>query len=297
MRKAYPDAFYTEIMLDAYPMWAQLEADSGASLLHECGLAYFGSRDSKNLRDVIAGLEALDVTHEVLDHEKARFLLPHIRLSSNEVAVFTPEAGWVNANAAVRAVARLAEDVGVRFKFSRVSSVELLEQGYDRVVLATGSWIRQFVGLDARITLQTFAYLDEVEAGGPVWIEDSADFPYGFPTEPEGRGIKVALHTLGPELDPDEPNRRPYLPHLTRLLEICRSRFGLEHATLSRAKGCLYTNTPDEGFRYGSLSEKTVWASACSGHGFKFGLWTGQLLANLAEGIEPSAKIRDAFRR
>nr|HMS55855.1 FAD-dependent oxidoreductase [Fimbriimonadaceae bacterium] len=254
-------------------------------------------RDSPNLRDLTEGLQKLKVPHEILDSEKARFLLPHLKLAKSEVAIFTPEAGWVDAGSTVGALLRLCDAAGVRHKEAKVSSVDLLEQAFDRVVLAVGSWIKQFVNLDVKVSLQTFAYLDDISAEGPVWIEDSLDNAYGFPTEPEGQGIKVALHSLGPEINPDETNRRPYLPHLTRLLDVCRTRFDLEHATLSRAKGCLYTNTHDEGFRYGELGPKTVWISACSGHGFKFGLWSGRLIANLAEGIEPSTKIRDAFRR
>ncbi|MEY4070236.1 MAG: hypothetical protein RL721_850, partial [Candidatus Eisenbacteria bacterium] len=47
---------------------------------------------------------------------------------------------------------------------------------------------------------------------------------------------------------------------------------------------CLYTNTPDERFVVGPLpgAPAVVVASACSGHGFKFGPLMGRILAGLA---------------
>src|SRR5580658_432416 len=52
VRRAYPDAFYTACMAEAYTMWRGLEASSGRHILTECGLLYFGHRDSENLRNV-----------------------------------------------------------------------------------------------------------------------------------------------------------------------------------------------------------------------------------------------------
>jgi glycine/D-amino acid oxidase-like deaminating enzyme len=42
VRRAYPDVFYTRCMAEAYPLWEDLQAESGEHLLTECGLAYFG---------------------------------------------------------------------------------------------------------------------------------------------------------------------------------------------------------------------------------------------------------------
>ncbi len=42
VRKAYPDAFYTHCMTQAYPLWAELERHADQRLLHEVGLLYFG---------------------------------------------------------------------------------------------------------------------------------------------------------------------------------------------------------------------------------------------------------------
>ena len=63
VRKAYPDPFYTEIMQEGYPMWAELQSESGREVLHECGLMYFGPADAQNVRTMIAGLTSLSVPY------------------------------------------------------------------------------------------------------------------------------------------------------------------------------------------------------------------------------------------
>src|SRR6185503_18757671 len=97
VRKAYPDPFYTEIMQEGYPMWAELQSESGREVLHECGLMYFGPADAQNVRTMIAGLKSLSVPFQVLDPRDAQRVFPALSLDDGEVGVYTPEAGWVQA--------------------------------------------------------------------------------------------------------------------------------------------------------------------------------------------------------
>ena len=45
IRYAYPDAHYTQLMGQAYPLWEQLEQAAGEELLVRCGGLTFGPRD------------------------------------------------------------------------------------------------------------------------------------------------------------------------------------------------------------------------------------------------------------
>ena len=47
---------------------------------------------------------------------------------------------------------------------------------------------------------------------------------------------------------------------------------------------CLYTRTANDDFKIAWIDDKTIVASPCSGHGFKFGPWIGKLMADLCEG-------------
>lgn len=295
VRKAYPDAFYTEIMLEGYPMWHELDASSTETILHECGLMYFGSADSPDLRSVVAGLQDLGVPHSVLEPEDAHGPFPTLALQAGEVGVFTAEAGWVNAERAVAHSIEMAQGFGAEVRRERVDALEELERSYDAVVLCAGAWNARFLDLPVTVTLQTFAYV-EAECPGPVWIEDGPLFLYGFPTEPGAKTVKIGVHETGPELDPDDPARTPNPEHIEHILAFARRRLGIEHPRIKEAVACLYTRTANEDFLLGRVSDKTVFASACSGHGFKFGPWVGRTLAQMVDGErEATAWPRLAF--
>jgi sarcosine oxidase len=105
----------------------------------------------------------------------------------------------------------------------------------------------------------------------PGWVDYDRAM-YGT-ADHDGLGVKAALDTDGPPLDPDaelvdtpttEPVVRAYL----------RDRFpALEHAPLNEARACRYESTPDSHFIAGPHPEHTnVWLlGGGSGHGFKHG--------------------------
>ena len=283
VRKAYPDPFYTEIMLEAYPLWDDLQERCSLPILHETGLLYYGMADSPNVISLVNGLADLGVEHTVEHGMPFRDLFKHFKFQPGEVAVFTPEAGWVHAANALRAIWTLGEAAGVQLRKERVEDISSLEREFDRVVICAGAWIRKFVDLPLKVSLQTFAYIEAVHEG-PVWIEDSEYNCYGFPSEPGEHSIKIGVHKLGAVTDPDNPSREPAAFDVEVICDLVRRRFGVAEPAVTSAHGCLYTSTPDEDFRIGSLSQQTVYISACSGHGFKFGPWLGTLAADLAEG-------------
>lgn len=289
VRKAYPDAFYTEIMLEGYPMWHELDASCTEPILHECGLMYFGSSESPDLRSVVSGLQDLGVPHSVHGPGDARGPFPTLALQTGEVGVFTADAGWVNAERAVAHSVAMAQGFGAELRHERVDSLEELERVHDAVVLCAGAWNARFLDLPVTVTLQTFAYV-EAECPGPVWIEDGPLFLYGFPSEPGAKTVKIGVHETGPSVDPDDPARTPNPAHLQHILAFAERRLRVANPRIGEAVACLYTRTENEDFLLGRVSDKTVFASACSGHGFKFGPWVGRTLAEFVDGQrDPSA--------
>ncbi|AIE84802.1 FAD-dependent oxidoreductase [Fimbriimonas ginsengisoli] len=281
VRRAYPDAFYTQCMAEAYPLWGDLERDSGQTLVNEVGLLYFGRRDAPRVVSMVDALQSLAVPHSVLNGVQAKELIPQVRMETNEVAVFTPEAGAVDAAAALRVSHDLARSYGVEFHSGEAADVAKLEREHDAVVLAPGAWIREYVpDLDVRVTLQTYGYV-QATIPGPVWIDDES-LTYGFPSDDLGQ--KVGAHLPGPEFDPNQTERIPTQSDLDQISSAVHRRFGVESLRVEHVATCLYTSTPDEDFRIGRLGSKTVFASACSGHGFKLGPWTGRILADIVEG-------------
>lgn len=276
IRKAYPDPFFTAIMAEAYPLWEDIENECSTRLRHEVGLLYFGSKNAPNMVEMEEGLRSLDIPYQI--YSPGDF--PAIKMQSGEIGLFTPEAGWVNATEAVKASLSLAAQDGTETRHEKVTDLERIQKDFDAVVIAAGSWTTDFVDTDVSVSVQTIAYLEGIHHEGPVWIEDGPNV-YGFPTEPQGQGIKVALHEVGPKLINRQDDRVPLIP--PQVTAFAQNRLGIESPVFSRAETCLYTNTPNEDFRWGKLSDNTFWVTACSGHGFKFGPWIGRKMADFVE--------------
>lgn len=288
VRKAYPDAFYTAIMQEGYPLWHELERDSGKKILRECGLLYFGSADAPNMKMVAGNVQGLGVAHELVDRSNCGHVFPDLILKQGEIGVFTPEAGWAHASLAIRTSLELAQSKGATIRQERVQDLEPLKKEFARVVLCQGPWIRMFVDLPVTVTLQSFGYVVG-EHHGPVWIEDGPYSMYGFPSEPWHPGIKVGVHYQDKEVDPDDLDRTPAPQAIEIIQDLAWRRFGHDRPRVADAKGCLYTNRSNEDFILGRLDEQVYYASPCTGHGFKFGPWIGKTMADFVEGKQDPA--------
>ncbi len=283
VRKAYPDPFYTSLMAEAYPLWRDLEALAETDLLHEVGLLYLGSDSSANLQSVDAGLSQVEEPHTIFHFQDVKAVSPQVSLGEHEIAIFTPRAGWVDAHQSVTVTRHVAERFGAKFHHSQPVERKWLEKNFDAFVVAPGAWILDWAPeLNVKVTLQTVAFLNAA-IEGPVWIEDSEKLAYGFPTHDPDLGAKVAFHAMGGPIDPSTQDRTPDPAQVSELGRVLERRFALPPLDPIRSYGCLYTNTPDEDFRLGTLGESGFYVSACSGHGFKFGPWIGQLMADFVE--------------
>lgn len=281
VRRAYPDPYFTSLMTEAYPLWNKLDELAGGGILHEVGLLYIGQHDSPNVQSMTQGLADQGVTFTVLDHQGEK--CPFIR-EPGEVGVHVKEGGWVHAAKAIKALNELAFAKGVTFSTSTFAPG--MEREYDYVVLTVGSWIKNWIPeLPVRVSKQTFSYVPAQYQKGPVWIMDGELGTYGFPPEPGTNLVKIGIHRRGPEIDPKEKGlREPEEADLEEIRSFVRLRLGIENPELVEPKTCLYTSTVDEDFKWGWLDRKTIFASPCSGHGFKFGPWVGERLADFVDG-------------
>jgi sarcosine oxidase len=119
----------------------------------------------------------------------------------------------------------------------------------------------------------------------PVWLIDTPDGGtfYGFPYDP-AVGLKVSRHHSGEPCDPDSVDRSLHPADVERIRAFSRRNMPAADGPLRTSTVCLYTNTPDFDFVidvHPSVSG-VAFASACSGHGFKFAPIVGEILADLA---------------
>lgn len=288
IRRAYADPHYAELMGEVFPLWEEFEEQLGEQLLCRCGLLIFGQSTDPWFRNARASLTATSTPFEAMGPIDVARRFGGFHLEPDEEALFEEGAGFLKADRVLRGAIEVAKANGATVYEGVVA--EPTEDGviegisYDALVVCAGAWIQRFVHLPAEVRLQHFAYFSVGDGLPPMaWVEARGDHFYGFPDY--GRGAKVGLHRYGLKVDPVDGPFSPEAGVIREIGEVARFRLGA-NPTPRESFTCLYTVLPGEDFRVGALPFKVpaFYASACSGHGFKFGVWIGRLMRDLVEG-------------
>ena len=297
----YEHPSYVPLLRRAWDLWRELERDTGEALLTQTGGLYLGSPDGELARGSLASARAHGLEHEVLDNAELARRYPVFNLDPGWIGVLDAQAGWLAPERCVETHLRQAEQFGATLRFAE--PVERWEQDAAGVrvtsgagtyrarhlVIAAGSWLPRLLPRLAphlwveRNVLFWFEPRGEHEAFArlPVYIvQDTDRMYYGFPYDPEN-GLKMAGLHFGDRVDPDTIDRAPSAADEERVRAWLRRRMPLGNGERRRAQVCMYTNSSDRHFiieREGPVT----YASACSGHGFKFASAVGEILADLA---------------
>ena len=300
------DPDYTASARRARGLWRELEAESGAALMEECGVVWFAHGEDGWEAESARVLEAQGIPCARLDPGAAATLFPVLGLDGLAWVLHEPEAGVLRAERAVRALAEQAAAHGARV----VRAVARPEGGHvvlddgrrleaDRVVWACGPWLGVlFPGLAAvRATHQNLYFLDGGPAWGvpgvPGWVDyDAAIYGTG---DLDGHGVKAAPDGEGPVLDPREPLLAPD-PEAERAARAYLAlRFPpLATAPLRSARTCRYELSPDSHFVAAPHPEHPAhWLlGGGSGHGFKHGpALADAVIAALRDGAALLARL------
>lgn len=285
VRRDYPDPFYTRIMVEGYPLWSEINKLLGGDIFFESGLLYFGAQSDPDLISLQSGLRENGIDHQTIRKDQSVF--PALQLQAGEWGIFNPGAGWAHADRFRAKALSYCLEKGATFVQESVNKLAELRSQFDRVIVTAGAWAKEMFSLPVTVNCQTFAYLEvpNPEAHGPVFIESGPHGIYGFPPESSTSNlIKFGVHSPGPEIDPKD-DERPVDPEKAELLrDFAQRRFGIKNPNLVSVQACLYTNTSNTDFIWGEPEPGLFFASPCSGHGFKFGPWIGERLADFAEG-------------
>lgn len=309
IRYAYEDALYTRLTRRARALWDELEASAGEELFVRCGGVTLGPREHPRMARVREAMASERVRFEELSPSEVAERFPAIRLRDGEAALYQADGGFLRASRCVAAAWRLARASGAALhEGESVASIAWRggravvatsggERDFDACVVAAGAWIGRLVpGLAPRLTvlkqqvvycaIETHAERFE-PSRMPTWI-DVGSHDYGFPSDGEVEGVKVAHHGDGPAVDPELDDRAVDLARETAMLERARRRLPDLSDRVVSAQACLYTMAPGEDFVIDRVpgAPGIVVASACSGHGFKLTALTGRLAADLVLGRE-----------
>src|SRR5260370_23158810 len=103
---------YVPLVRAAYPLWRELEARSGQSLLTITGIVEIGAPESDLVAGTLRSSRLHGLPHEILDARSLMKRFPAFRLPDDFVGVFQPDGGFVRAEPAVAALQQLASRSG-----------------------------------------------------------------------------------------------------------------------------------------------------------------------------------------
>ncbi|MCC4265523.1 N-methyl-L-tryptophan oxidase [Oceanimonas baumannii] len=313
-RTAYGEgAAYIPLLLRARALWAELEQLSGEPLFDPCGVLNLGVADSPFLAQVERSAADYKLALETENAAGIEARWPGWRVPAGFVGGFEPDAGVLYCERALSAWRRLGAGHGACLLGGRiVTGLRAFSGGVEaeladgarltaaRVLVCAGQRVAPLMAsLGLALPLQrvrkTFAWY-RAESGRygpgafPGFSADLADaIYYGFPTL-NGEGLKLGRHDAGQPLAPGEP----LLPFGACAedraeLDAFVRRFLPGVGECLEGKVCHYIRTPDEHFlldRHPEF-EQVFYASACSGHGFKFAGVLGEAFAHWMLDGEP----------
>ncbi|MBI2755132.1 MAG: N-methyl-L-tryptophan oxidase [Chloroflexi bacterium] len=307
----HPD--YVPLLRRAYTLWDQLAIEAKVRVRVQTGGVFLGPAAG----DLVAGSlrSAIEhgIKHEVLDADEIRRRHPGLNPDDATAALFEPTAGVVLPERAISAFQEVARLHGAELRWDeRVMQwsadgsgvrVETARGSYhaDRLVLTAGAWLGPLmaeVGLPLqpeRMPIFWFTPAANPEhflpERLPVWIWQTPNlgFFYGFP-HLAWPGVKIGRHHSEEPCDPDQMSRDATPRDEQRVRQLIRRSMPDLDGPLARSSVCIYTNTPDEHFLVDQhpIHPNVAFAGGFSGHGFKFAPVIGEVLADLATGVEPT---------
>jgi sarcosine oxidase len=301
-RSTYASAEYAALMRHVREEeWPRLERAAGAALVHPGDVVFFGP-DRAALRSYAAAVELAGVAVERVPVAEARRRFPSLRFTDDAEILHDRTGGIIAAEETIRALHRLVASVGATvLEDTRVLDIDRTHEAIRvvsdrgdlstrRVVIATGAWLPDLVpAARAELTVvpQTVAYfrLAVPARSLPSWVHfGGAERGVTYGLAEIGRdAFKVGRHvTRGPGADPDAP-AAPAANEEAALRADLHRILAVPARELLESEACLYTMASTEDFIVDRWpgDPRVVFASACSGHGFKFAPLTGRILAEL----------------
>uniref|UniRef100_A0A8D2LPB1 Peroxisomal sarcosine oxidase n=1 Tax=Varanus komodoensis TaxID=61221 RepID=A0A8D2LPB1_VARKO len=323
IRTAYPQDYYTAMMAEAFPLWAQLEAAAGTRLYRPAPLLVLGRPEDPQFRGYRSTMERHHVPGEVLCPEALAQRFPGLCPHGGEMAVCDRTAGVLHANRALRAVQdqfrrlrgtlRDGEEV-LRIQPGAVVTVATGRGEYRarRLVLAAGPWTNRLLApLGRTLPLQplriSVCYWRAKDPGARSLVEQLPAFIgihlgggkrdiFGLPAGEHPGLVKICYHH-GSRVDPDDPGQLDRsatpVPDIPILQDFLRKYLPGLDPEPALQECCLYTNTPDGDFvldRHPRFQNIAIGAGF-SGHGFKLAPVVGKILSELSLGEEPSYNL------
>ncbi|XP_066492443.1 peroxisomal sarcosine oxidase [Tiliqua scincoides] len=318
IRSAYPQDYYTDMMGEAYRLWAELEAKTGTKLYRQTPTLFLGRQEDPEFQSYRQTMERYNIPGETFTPQALAQRFPGIRPCGGEMAVSDLSAGILYANKALQAVQdQFRHSGGTVRDGEKVLSIlpgDLVtvttSQGKyqaKRLVIAAGPWTSHLlVPLGLQLPLQPLrisvcywkvkdhdqnrvAALERLPCFLAIKLSGEGHDIYGLPVDEYPGLVKICYHN-GIPVDPDKPDQLSQTSADIQILEEFVSKYlpGLDPKPAVQER-CIYTNTPDEDFVLDQHPHfrNMIIGAGFSGHGFKFAPVIGKILCELSLGEKP----------
>jgi sarcosine oxidase len=312
---------YVPLALRSNQIWEEIEAATGRSLLTRNGALILQSPRTKGdhhgsasfLGDTIAAAQENNIAHEVLSTSQIRERFPQFRVENDEAGYFEPGAGFLRPEACIETQLALARKLGAEVRTGEtVTNVQpsgnSVEVATDRTtysaghaILTAGPWISKLlpntIARNLRVYRQVmtwFALARKPDLYTPqrfpvfIWITGNrpSDMFYGFPAiDGSANGVKTATERYDTAVDPDQVERNVSDDEIASLhTNYIATRLPDVSPRCVRSATCLYTVAPGARFVIDQTDDagRILFATACSGHGFKHSAAVGEALVRRA---------------
>lgn len=304
IREAYfEDPLYVPLVKRAYHGWAELQARSGKRVLTRTGGLMIGAPGSTVVSGARASAVEYKLPYEELDAKALRSRFPALRPSDGTVAIWEPRAGVLEPEAAIAAQLSVARSARAELRFGeKVTMWRATADGVEvtthtgthmaqKLVISAGAWLGDLVpelALPLSVERNAVYWFDPPAKADfapdkfPIFIHEYAPDQtwYGFANF--GDGVKVALHHQGETTTAQTLRRAVSHDEVEKIRGLLRTYLPGADGPLRNTSVCMYTNTPDQDFILDAHPEhpSVIIASPCSGHGFKFSIAIGELIAD-----------------
>ncbi|MEX1020325.1 MAG: N-methyl-L-tryptophan oxidase [Litorilinea sp.] len=303
----YEHPSYVMLLKRAYELWEEIEARAGEKLLHITGSIDAGPADSWVFKGSHQSCIEHDLPHEVLTGTELAERFPGYGLPHETLALYQPRGGFLAPERCIvgHCFAALAHGAEIHGREPVLGWEPLGDEGVrvyttravyeaDSLVITAGAWNDQMLGFLRGLAVperQVLAWFQPERPelyrtdNFPVFnmLVDEGRF-YGFPVHGVP-GFKIGKYHHLQESGPADTVNRDVTPADEQVLRDCTSRYFPRAAGPTMTlKTCMFTNAPDGHFLIDlhPHAPQVSYASACSGHGFKFASVIGEILADLA---------------
>ena len=305
----YEHPSYVMLLKRSYELWREIQQRYGQQILYTHGSLDIGPADSWVFKGALRSAMEYELDHKVLTGLELAQRYPGYQLPHDIMALYQPEGGFLVPEQCVLAYVFQAMQHGAeihghepvlhweplpRGEGVRVHTERAIYEA-DSLVITAGAWNDNMLGFLRGLAVPERQALGWFQPLRPEFFTHES-FPvfnllvdegryYGFPVHGVP-GFKIGkYHHLGERGSADELSRAVG-PHDEEVLRECVARyFPMAAGPIMTMKACFFTNAPDGHFLIDLHPEypQVSYASACSGHGFKFGSVIGEILADLAQ--------------